>query len=490
MPKTLKIKLTKTSVEKLPYADKGKQVDYLDSDLDGFGIRVSATGKKYFVRRLIGKKRVRVMIGSHPIKTAEDARGEARVKLGVMESGVDPNEVKREKIRQVTKQAEEEQRQSITLEKAFTVYLDKRKLKPNTVTLYRRLFDLYLSDWLKLPISSITASLVNQRHSDIATNKRQRPAFKKTVVPGKKDGTNKPVLAKVDLAEPKRREASADGTMRVLRAVLNYTFGDDEETGVTRVNPVRTLSRKKSWYKVGRRRTLIKNSDLPAWHKAVMAMDNAVARDYFLFVLHTGLRRNEAAGLQWQQVDFNERCFSIPDTKNNEPLILPLTDYLYKLFKDRKESLKVKLIDAKAAIKESRMSPDTLTAKQRQTLLNRMARAESRLNSLYVFPGEGETGHFVEPKRSIDIITAATGIIFSCHDLRRTFATIAESLNLSGYTVKALMNHKQQIGDVTGGYIIINVDRLREPLQRITDAIQDRIQKQYGQVVQMQVGDA
>lgn len=37
-----KIELTKTVVEKLSYADKGKQVDYYDCDLDGFGIRIPA----------------------------------------------------------------------------------------------------------------------------------------------------------------------------------------------------------------------------------------------------------------------------------------------------------------------------------------------------------------------------------------------------------------------------------------------------------------
>jgi len=97
--KTKKLKLTKTVVETLPYAEKGKQADYYDSELNGFGIRVSHTGKKYFVRRLIGSKRSRVTIGSHPIKTAEIARSEARVLLGSMESGIDPNKQKKELAR-------------------------------------------------------------------------------------------------------------------------------------------------------------------------------------------------------------------------------------------------------------------------------------------------------------------------------------------------------------------------------------------------------
>jgi len=36
-----KIKLTKTTVENLPHAEKGKQVEYFDTALEGFGVRAS-----------------------------------------------------------------------------------------------------------------------------------------------------------------------------------------------------------------------------------------------------------------------------------------------------------------------------------------------------------------------------------------------------------------------------------------------------------------
>lgn len=166
-------------------------------------------------------------------------------------------------------------------------------------------------------------------------------------------------------------------------------------------------------------------------------------RDFLLFLLHTGLRRNEAAKLQWNQVDFQEGCFTVSDTKNGEPHTLPLSDYLKKLLMQRK--------------------------------------AEEWPGNPYVFPSHGKAKCLQEPKVAIESVTSATGIIFTCHDLRRTFATIAESLDLSGYTVKALLNHKQQTGDVTGGYIVLNVDRLREPMQKITNAIQERIKKQHGE---------
>ena len=87
-----KIKLTKTTVEKLPFADKGKQIDYYDTELDGFGVRISATAKKYFVRSHIGNRRVRVMMKSFKLISAEEARKEALVKLGLMAQGYTPYE--------------------------------------------------------------------------------------------------------------------------------------------------------------------------------------------------------------------------------------------------------------------------------------------------------------------------------------------------------------------------------------------------------------
>lgn len=50
----------------------------------------------------------------------------------------------------------------------------------------------------------------------------------------------------------------------------------------------------------------------------------------------------------------------------------------------------------------------------------------------------------------------------------RKMKSIAESLDLPAYALKRLLNHKQ-INDVTAGYGIRDVERLRKPMQRISD---------------------
>jgi integrase len=91
--------------------------------------------------------------------------------------------------------------------------------------------------------------------------------------------------------------------------------------------------------------------------------------------------------------------------------------------------------------------------------------------SPYVFPGAGKTGHLAEPKRLVHTIGERIGHHFTIHDLRRSFITVAEGLNIPQYSLKALVNHRHPDDDITGSYIQLSAERLREPMQRITDFI-------------------
>ena len=87
-----------------------------------------------------------------------------------------------------------------------------------------------------------------------------------------------------------------------------------------------------------------------------------------------------------------------------------------------------------------------------------------------MFPGTGKHGHIVETKRFLSRVAERSGVKFTLHDLRRTFITIAESLDIPHYALKRLLNHRTG-GDVTDGYIVIDVERLRVPV----DAVATRI---------------
>jgi hypothetical protein len=235
----------------------------------------TARGVKTFVlqRRVNGKER-RITIGRLGPLTAEQARREATKLLGSIATGRDPVAER--------KQAE---LAAVTLGETFTEYLSARgDLRPKTVKDYNRIMGVSFGDWRKGPLVEITGDLVGKRHA----------------VLGERHG-----------------KAWANLSMRVLRALFNFAAANYEVGGKALVldNPVKRLSRTRAWFRVDRRETLIKPHQLRPWMDAVLALDNGLARDYLQLVLLTGLRRSEALGLKWEDVDLLGRTLTVKVTR-------------------------------------------------------------------------------------------------------------------------------------------------------------------------------
>lgn len=382
------MKLIKSVVEKFELTEKG-QVFYWDDELPGFGMYIGTKSKTWCVQQRIGNKTKRVVLGKYPAMTAEQARNAAKKGIGELAAGIDTVQEKREK-----------NIKAVTLGEVFTAFLDSRQLKPKTVRDYNGVMNNIYPDWQKLPITDITRDAVERRH--------------------KKTGEE-------------RGEAYANLGARTLRSVLNYASAK-YETGkglsILPENPVKRISQTRSWYKVERRTGHLKPHQLQDWFDAVLSIDNDTIRDYLIFVLLTGTRKDESAKLQWNDVDLNDNSYMLRDPKNKRPIQLPLSDYLADMLTKRK----------------------------------------ANSSGAFVFPGDGARGYLVEPKRQLAKVIEKTGMPFAMHDLRRTFVTLAESLDISSFAVKALVNHKSG-DDVTSGYIQLNVERLRKPMQTITDFI-------------------
>lgn len=236
----------------------------------------------------------------------------------------------------------------------------------------------------------------------------------------------------------KASKARTDNAFRVLRALFNFAmfeYKNDCDERIFKENSVDVLSHVEAWNNVARRKTLLRTHEIKPWFEAVMSLSNErssgvsdVVRDFLLLLIFTGLRRTEASKLRRNQISLQARTLTISDTKNSETHTLPLPDFVFDLLKRRMESG----------------------------------------DSEFVFAGHG--GYITHPDNYIREIAKATGIHITPHDLRRTFATIAESLDLSSYAVKRLLNHKMK-HDVTAGYIVADVERLRGPMTRIQDFI-------------------
>jgi integrase len=227
--------------------------------------------------------------------------------------------------------------------------------------------------------------------------------------------------------------AQANYAMRVLRAMFKYAlavYEDDQGKPLLIMNPVDRLSHARLWNKIERRQRLVKPAQLKPWYRAVVELHED-ARDVLLVELLTGLRQSEAMGLLWCDVDFAHKTITARDTKNGTDHMIPMSTHLAAILKDR----------------------FSLTG-----------------GGKFVFPGNGKWGHITDIRDSVKIVVAESGVEFTEHDLRRTFETTAESLDVSYYTLKRLLNHKTG-ADPTAGYIITSTARLRVAAQKIADVL-------------------
>jgi len=397
-----RIKFTQDSLERLK--PKAKPYPVYDSVTPGLCVIVYPSGtKSFFVYRkpegtgtpvrvricrfgelsLSGKGSVRerateitadLTRGVNPVKERQQARAKAKVK-------------------------------GVTLEDAYKSYKKASRLADNTLAKYDQLMDDYLDDWKTEALADITGEMVLTKHKHLSNTS----------------------------------PTQANSAMRLLRAVVNFWNDLHKGKGYALLhNPVdilKTKSTSRGWNKETRRQAVIKQHEFKAWFDATESLpkslqrgDGALMRDYLQFILLSGMRRREAASLQWENIDLDDKTFTVHDTKNKEPLTLPLSTQL-------------------AAILERRENAD---------------------------PDNPRPFPISEPKRAVAKVRELSGVNVDIHSLRRTFITVAESRDISPYVLKCLVNHKtgrQGDRDVTSGYIVLDIERMRGPMQVISDFI-------------------
>ncbi|ECI6683317.1 DUF4102 domain-containing protein [Salmonella enterica subsp. enterica] len=420
---------TKKAIQELPIPQKGKQVEYADTGVSGLRVRVGASGIKSFcVVRHRGAKYYRVTLGRFPEMTIEIARTKALEMLGeVAATGRNPNDSRRE-----------DERRAVTLGDAFREYKKSRgdRLKAATAKQYEGILNNFSGDWINTPLASIDRDRVETRH--------------KAITDGGVWFGDKPQRSGVATGS----KAQADLWARVLRAVYRFAHDNYRDASGNRLlpdPPTMVLSTKRQWHGTTRKTSRIRNNELARWLAAVEAVrqraietrhDFAVSVcDALDVALFTGLRRGEIFGLEWSRLNLSGRYFWISETKNGEPLELPVTGTLHKIFQRRQD-----------------MRSD---------------------GDLYVFPGAKPGGKIYDPRDIIDKISSETTqggtlppIRFTCHDARRTFGSVAELTGVGSYILKRLLNHKTfRSADVTQGYLHFTADELMEPAQKVERAI-------------------
>jgi integrase len=136
--------------------------------------------------------------------------------------------------------------------------------------------------------------------------------------------------------------------------------------------------------------------------------------------------------MRWEEVDFAEGVIRIPAarTKTDQALDLPMSAFV------------------------------------RDLLVARRAIGNA---GGWVFPSQ--PGRLTDPKEAFAAIAPDCGVTVSSHDIRRTYITTAESLDISQLTIKALVNHALPSGDVTAGYVRPSTERLRRAAEQVSQRL-------------------
>jgi integrase len=374
-----------------------------DSAIGGFYLKCGGRAKTFILQRDVWEGGVRTRTVHHSI--------------GRFDKGVTV-EAARTEARRIDAEPQRLARGGKTFADAIELFNAEARAD-KTVKRYAQLVRRgYLESWMDRPLKSITREEAFDRHQALA----------KEVASGKY----------ADERTPSRRadgRTTANDVMRWFRAVWNRAMKADETLPVCPTINV-------TWHKVTRKRSAIPEGKLAQWHKGVRTIDNPVRRDYLLFALYSGLRRDSAATARWEDVDLKQRVLRVPKPKGGEERAfdLPLSDQLVKILKGRKA-------ENVTLARQQRLPADALE---------------------WVFPAYSASGHIEEPRTDIP------GVPFTIHDLRRTFITVAERLDISPYVIGSLVNHRQPGGSVTAGYVRHELDRLREPMQKIADGLENK----------------
>ncbi|RWR25113.1 DUF4102 domain-containing protein [Sinirhodobacter populi] len=444
----MKVKFSKGAIDALPRPASGQKIYWFEEG-DGFGIRITPNARTFvFEKRIDGVKR-RVPVCKVPVdmdtKFLNEAKAAAKSLAADFAKGVDPVAEKKRKAAEAARKAAT----TVTLREAFQRYACAGKQKgsgkgtakkPRTIRDIEKVTGKHFEKWLDKPVTSITGDMIAERHAEIVANADALRAKTQKKLTG--------------------RSAQADLAMRYLRAAMNHmNDSSDDDDPVIRPKIIRRVSRVGTGTPMRKPRH-VPDGKIPAWVEAVRTGFEGrdfgmVYRDALLFLMLTGARLGEVMGsaedgyppLAWTDVDLEKRTVTFRNTKNRSDHTLPMGNALTEMLLERK----------KRSVSDVVFSDET-----------------GRV------PGTLRGGY--------EHIKSLIGVYATPHDLRRTFATVAEKMDMSEYKLKRLLNHTKanvnvaddeanndnesiSNADTTSAYIQISFDDLREPMQKIEDHI-------------------
>ncbi len=431
-------RLTPERIRRFKNPEGIKQSFMWDTEAPRLAVRATAGAKSFIFESKLNRRTIRATIGDVRDWNLDDARAEARRLQTLVDQGVDPREEKRERIAAAEAKREEARRIEAPALEAWSVYLAVRKSKWSAS---------HLAD--------------HETVSKLGGEKRTRGRRKgepETTQPGALRSLLEHPLRQIDAdrvriwmqGEASKRPTHARLAFGLLRAFLNWCADHPEYRAQVNSDACASKIAREELPKRAAKDDCLQREMLRPWFQQVRALSSPVQRAYLQVVLLTGARREEVAGLRWEDVDFQWKALTIKDKVEGERTI-PLTPYVAGLLRD---------------LKRRNDAPPP----QDRILYGR--RIKNDLDgwepSPWVFSSPAaSSGRIQEPRIAHNRALAAAGLpALSIHGLRRSFGSLSEWCEVPAGIVAQIQGHKPS-ATAEKHYRVRPIDLLRVWHERI-----------------------
>jgi integrase len=226
--------------------------------------------------------------------------------------------------------------------------------------------------------------------------------------------------------EAAKRPTHARLAFGLLRAFLNWCADRPEYRTQVQADACASRMARDELPKKAAKDDCMQREQLRLWFAHVRALPNPVQAAYLQALLLTGARREELAGLRWEDVDFQWKSMRIRDKVEGERTI-PLTPFVAELLLDLK--------------RRNDTPPPEWRILEGKRIRNDL---ESWEPSPWVFSSKtAASGRLQEPRIAHNKALTAAGLPpLTLHGLRRSFGTLAEWVEVPAGIVAQIMGHK------------------------------------------------
>jgi integrase len=382
-------RLTPDRIRRLKLPAEVAQAFLWDTDAPRLAVRVTAGSKAFIFESKLNRQTIRTTIGDVLAWNLEDARNEARRLQTTIDQGTDPRQEKADRIAAVEAKREEAKRIKAPALEAWQAYIEARR-----------------ANWSARHL--LEHETVAKEGGEHRGQGRRRGESDKTL-----PGILRPLLVlpleQIDgdrvrawlRDEATHRPTYARLAFALLRAFLNWCSDRPEYRGRAHADACITRIARDELPKKSAKDDCLQREQLPSWFASVRQIQNPVIAAYLQTALLTGARREEVAGIRWEDVDFRWNSLSIKDK-----------------------------VDGKRAIPLTPLVASLLAALPRR-------------NEWVFSSPTAASGRLQEPRIQHNKALTAAGLpALTIHGLRRSFGTLAEWVECPAGVSAQIMGHK------------------------------------------------